>query len=100
MGISLSNVALQNRRDIESPYRRFVVTTELRSDPKLSKCALDYWLPAFGRWFVYGLTFLVSVGGAGGKRSFLKGGFTIVGVGAPAATQLAGCGSQPAGSSA
>jgi hypothetical protein len=44
--------AQQNRRDLESPYRRFVVTTELRSDPKQSKdarwCIRVVVLPVFG----------------------------------------------------
>ena len=74
------NAGAQNhRKDLESPYRRFVVTTELRSEThninntKQSK---------FDDQFMILLTScLVSLGGAGGKRGFLKGGFAFIGFG-------------------
>ena len=61
-----------NRRDHDSPYRRFVVTTELRSDPKQHS--------KFVRYVIIDSYFLL-LGTAGGKRGFLRGGFTLVGVG-------------------
>jgi hypothetical protein len=71
-----------NRRDHDSPYRRFVVTTELRSDPKQHSKFVRY---------VSIDSYFLNLGTAGGKRGFLRGGFTLVGVGGlQAGTHLGG----------
>ena len=62
--------------ETESPYRKFVITTELRSDPKQSK----YQLTVLPR----------NSGTSGGRRGFLKGGFALVGFGGPSSSHYGG----------
>ena len=61
------------KKDLESPYRKYIISTDLRSD--LNKPSKYYRL--FQRE-----NNLYPIGTAGSKRSFLRGGFpTLMGLG-------------------
>ena len=76
-GVSLGPFS-STKKDYESPYRRFVITTELRSEPKQSRLIIDL-LKIIIKFLPYYLKLKLG-GGAGGKRGFLRrGGFPLVG---------------------